>query len=296
MNCKNSLIMIFVLAMLCGCQKRRQADGGIHSESSEVLGKDNLHSPFRNTPEGLEYDLHYSDSTAGVLDSLLAFLYIDADTEKKASHEWEWAKHARNVLGKGCDYGDLKPLDDISRSLDEAYEPLLAYSQYDINTATSVFAATARFRMLNAYQVLDSLMSETSLPEGGLQKDYTLWENVFREIENHNTTGRSSGTMILNTTYVTLADLRCSVLMEEIGYISGLGKRAEWYVNADELRWDSSQQVIRQWYDYRMKMADQLEKSNKNYAEYSRRMTYKVVFIYQHLQLGWMYDSEKNNF
>lgn len=64
MNCKNSLIMIFVLAMLCGCQKRRLADGEIHSESSEVLGKNDLQSPFRNTPEGLEYDLHYSDSTA----------------------------------------------------------------------------------------------------------------------------------------------------------------------------------------------------------------------------------------
>ena len=286
---------MILAAMFWGCQQSKPTDAENLSEDFPVLDEEDRHSPFKGTTGGLEYDLHYSDSAVEILDSLMSYLYVDVDSQKKAAYEWRWAKRAKGALGKSSEETDLEVLEAISRGVDDAYEPLLAYSQHDINTATSALAASARFRLLSAYQTLDTLMSDTSLPKGSCQKDYALWENVFREFEDRYTDAGSSGPMVLNTTYVTLADLRYRVLKEEIGYVSSTGKKAEWYVNADEIQWDSTRQAIRQWYDFRMKIAGLLEKDSKNRAAYYRRMTYKTAFIYQHLQLDWMYDFEKEN-
>ena len=54
----------------------------------------------------------------------------------------------------------------------------------------------------------------------------------------------------------------------------------------------SFQKAIRRWYDHRMSLADKLQKVSEHRAQYLRHLTYKVVFIYQHLQLGWGYDFE----
>jgi hypothetical protein len=185
---------------------------------------------------------------------------------------------------------DLGHLDEVSERLDEYYAPMTAYSQADMNEAADVFACTAKFRMLNAYQTLDSLM-EDSFDSKDLFTDYLLWEGVNQEYEDNYTDGGSSAPMMLSFAYKTFCELRRTILMEEIGYLDVEHEgAAEWYVNADEIRWKPEQKAIRLWYDHRMKMADRLGDSSR--AEYLRRLTYKTVFIYHHLQLGWGYDFE----
>lgn len=279
MTMQKILLLMAMIAMLSGCKRNENTD-------SEVFA-----APYVINAEGeMVFPGLSSDTPVAILDSLLSQLYIDASPESKARHEWEWAKRARLALGMSAEVAALDTLADVSYCLDDFYAPLTAYSQYDMNLAAGVFACMAKFRMLNAYQALDSLMIG-SLGSKDLFNDYFLWEGVNREYEDNYTDGGSSGPMMLSFAYKTLCELRRTILMEEIGYLDVEHEgSAEWYVEADEIRWKPEQKAIRLWYDHRMKMADKL--GNTNRAEYLRRMTYKTVFIYHHLQLGWGYDFE----
>lgn len=231
-----------------------------------------------------------TDTSVMILDSMLNKLYVDACPASRARHEWEWAREARRALGLSSEVIDLGHLDEVSERLDEYYAPMTAYSQVDMNEAAGVFACTAKFRMLNAYQTLDSLM-EDSFDSKDLFTDYLLWESVNQEYEDYYTDGGSSAPMMLSSAHKTFCELRCTILKEEIGYLDVEHEgAAEWYVEAYEIRWKPEQKAIRLWYDHRMKMADRLGDLSR--AEYLRRMTYKTVFIYHHLQLGWGYDFE----
>ena len=250
----------------------------------------------RLTPDELDADWEWrfdslpTDTSVMILDSMLNKLYIDASPASKARHEWEWAREARRALGMSSEVIDLDRLDEVSEQLDEYYAPLTAYSQVEMNEAAGVFACTAKFRMLNAYQMLDSLM-EDSFDSKDLFTDYLLWEGVNQEYEDNYTDGGSSAPMMLSSAHKSLCELRRSILMEEIGYLDVEHEgAAQWYVEADELRWKPGQKAIRLWYDHRMKMAARLGDTSR--AEYLRRMTYKTIFIYHHLQLGWGYDFE----
>lgn len=236
------------------------------------------------------FDSLPTDTSVMILDSMLNKLYVDASPASKARHEWEWAREARRALDLSSEVIDLGHLDEVSERLDEYYAPMTAYSQADMNEAAGVFACTAKFRMLNAYQTLDSLM-EDSFDSKDLFTDYLLWEGVNQEYEDNYTDGGSSAPMMLSFAHKTFCELRRTILIEEIGYLDVEHEgAAEWYVDADEIRWKLEQKAIRLWYDHRMKMADRLGDLSR--AEYLRRMTYKTVFIYHHLQLGWGYDFE----
>ena len=236
------------------------------------------------------FDSLPTDTSVMILDSMLNKLYVDASPASKARHEWEWAREARRALDLSSEVIDLGHLDEVSERLDEYYAPMTAYSQADMNEAAGVFACTAKFRMLNAYQTLDSLM-EDSFDSKDLFTDYLLWEGVNQEYEDNYTDGGSSAPMMLSFAHKTFCELRRTILLEEIGYLDVDHEgAAEWYVNADEIHWKPEQKAIRLWYDHRMKMADRLGDLSR--AEYLRRMTYKTVFIYHHLQLGWGYDFE----
>lgn len=236
------------------------------------------------------FDSLPTDTSVMILDSMLNKLYVDASPASKARHEWEWAREARRALDLSSEVIDLGHLDEVSERLDEYYAPMTAYSQADMNEAAGVFACTAKFRMLNAYQTLDSLM-EDSFDSKDLFTDYLLWEGVNQEYEDNYTDGGSSAPMMLSFAHKTFCELRRTILIEEIGYLDVEHEgAAEWYVDADEIRWKPEQKAIRLWYDHRMKMADRLGDLSR--AEYLRRMTYKTVFIYHHLQLGWGYDFE----
>lgn len=273
------LKLMVILAMLGGC-KRNGNTGSYSSAVPYVINADG-----EMTIPGLS-----ADTPVAILDSLLCQLYIDASPASKARHEWEWAKRARLALGMTTEVTGLSHLAEVSERLNDYYAPLTAYSQVDMNEAAGVFASTAKFRMLNAYQTLDSLMDE-SLGSKDFFNDYLLWEGIYREYEDNYTDGGSSGPMMLNFAHKTFCELRRSILMEEMGYLDvEYEGAAKWYVEADEIRWKPEQEAIRLWYDHRMKMANKL--GNTNRAEYLRRMTYKTVFIYHHLQLGWQYDFE----
>ena len=236
------------------------------------------------------FDSLPTDTSVMILDSMLNKLYVDASPASKARHEWEWAREARRALDLSSEVIDLGHLDEVSERLDEYYAPMTAYSQADMNEAAGVFACTAKFRMLNAYQTLDSLM-EDSFDSKDLFTNYLLWEGVNQEYEDNYTDGGSSAPMMLSFAHKTFCELRRTILIEEIGYLDVEHEgAAEWYVDADEIRWKPEQKAIRLWYDHRMKMADRLGDLSR--AEYLRRMTYKTVFIYHHLQLGWGYDFE----
>lgn len=222
---------------------------------------------------------------------MLVYLNVDAEPISKASYEWKWASHTRITLGKAEKPVDLDSLDALSFKVDKIYEPLTANSPYEANEAACVFASTACFRLLNAYHFLSDQLSE-SLDEDWFLQDYTLWKDVYSEFEeNHiNAFGRNTSYMLCMA-QKTFCELRQTILKEEIGYFDVEHKgAAEWFVGADEIRWEPEKKAIRLWYDHRMKIADKL--GNKNLSEYLRRMTYKTVFLYHHLQLGWQYDFE----
>ena len=272
---KKLLFLMAVVAILGGC---RRNEGSLTPDE-----RDEEEWTWR-------FDSLPTDTSVMILDSMLNKLYVDASPASKARHEWEWAREARCALDLSSEVIDLGHLDEVSERLDEYYAPMTAYSQADMNEAAGVFACTAKFRMLNAYQTLESLM-EDSFDSKDLFTDYLLWESVNQEYEDNYTDGGSSAPMMLSFAYKTFCELRRTILMEEIGYLDVEHEgAAEWYVNADEIRWKPEQKAIRLWYDHRMKMADRLGDSSR--AEYLRRMTYKTVFIYHHLQLGWGYDFE----
>ena len=272
---KKLLFLMAVVAILGGC---RRNEGSLTPDE-----RDEEEWTWR-------FDSLPTDTSVMILDSMLNKLYVDASPASKARHEWEWAREARCALDLSSEVIDLGHLDEVSERLDEYYAPMTAYSQADMNEAAGVFACTAKFRMLNAYQTLESLM-EDSFDSKDLFTDYLLWESVNQEYEDNYTDGGSSAPMMLSFAYKTFCELRRTILMEEIGYLDVEHEgAAEWYVNADEIHWKPEQKAIRLWYDHRMKMADRLGDSSR--AEYLRRMTYKTVFIYHHLQLGWGYDFE----
>lgn len=272
---KKLLFLMAVVAILGGCRRNERSLTPDERDEEEWVWR------FDSLP---------TDTSVMILDSMLNKLYVDASPASRARHEWEWAREARRALGLSSEVIDLGHLDEVSERLDEYYAPMTAYSQADMNEAAGVFACTAKFRMLNAYQTLDSLM-EDSFDSKDLFTDYLLWEGVNQEYEDKYTDGGSSAPMMLSFAHKTFCELRRTILMEEIGYLDVEHEgAAEWYVEADEIRWKPEQKAIRLWYDHRMKMADRLGDSSR--AEYLRRMTYKTVFIYHHLQLGWGYDFE----
>ena len=164
--------------MLGGCQQNKNTEQQTLSQSVEQ--DDNTVGPYFVNDEGeLELPPAPSGTPVAILDSLLMFQSIDASPAKKALHEWKWAKQTCIALGQD-EAIDLEYLDAVSYGVDSIYAPLTASSQNDMNQAAGMFAATACFRLLNAYQKLSDLFEE-SLDESLFLQDYTLWEGVFRE-------------------------------------------------------------------------------------------------------------------
>ena len=287
---KIKLMILVAAMMLGGCQQKKTEQQVLFQT---VEQEDSTVSTYFVNDEGeLELTPPLSGTPVAILDSLLTFQSIDASPAKKALHEWKWAKQTRKALGQD-ETIDLEYLDAVSFEVDSIYDPLTAYSQAEMNQAAGMFASTACFRLLNAYRKLADEFEE-SLDESLFLQDYTLWEGVYREYAEKYTDGGSSGPMVLNYTYKTLAELRRSMLTEEIGYL-GVEHfdAAKWFVEVNEINIKPYQKAILLWYDHRMKMADKLQEINKNRAEYLRRMTYKTIFIYTHLQLDfWQYDFE----
>ena len=264
--------MVLIFAMIfCGCQQEK----GFNSQEN---AQTKLYSSS-------------SDVRVAVLDSMLMYLNVNAGPTSTSSYGWKWAKLTRSALSYDENSIDLDSLDALSFNVDKAYAPLTASSPSEADKASGVFAATACFRLLNAYHSLSDQISE-NLAEDWLLLDYTLWKDVYSEFEKQhiNAYGRNTSYMLCMA-QKTFCELRHTILKEEIGYFDVERKgAAEWFVGADEISWKPEQKAIRLWYNHRMRMADKI--GNNNLSEYFRHMTYKTVFIYHHLQLGWHYDFE----
>ena len=284
---KHILMILAAVLMTYGCQQKN-TNAEKAEEPAIVEQQSDKTSPFIVDDEGsLVFPTPSGGSPAAILDSMLSFQSIDAAPARKAAHEWKWAKQARQALGSSDDTIDLEHLDAVAFGVDSIYAPLTAYSQSDMNQAAGMFAATACFRLLNAYQKWADMISH-SLDESQLLQDYTLWEGVYKEYADNYTDGGSSMPMMLSIAHKKLSELRLSVLKEEIGYLEAdRHGAADWYVDADEIQCKPYQKAILLWYNHRMKMADRLQEVSNTHAEYLRHMTCKTVFIYQHLRLGW---------
>jgi len=264
-------ILLAIAVLFGGCQQKKEINNQ-EEDSTEI-------------------SCSASDSLVAVLDSMLVYLNADAEPVSIASYEWKWAKHIRTTLGKIEESINLDSLDALSFGVDKIYAPMTASSPCEANEAAGVFASTACFRLLNSYHVLADQLCE-SLDENWFLQDYTFWREIYSEYEgNHiNTFGRNTSYM-LSMAQKSIYEFRRTILKEEIGYFNvERDGAAEWIVDAGEICWKPEQKAIRLWYNHRMKMAEKL--GNTNLAEYFRRMTYKTVFIYYHLQLGWQYDFE----
>jgi len=193
-------------------------------------------------------------------------LSLSEEEVQNARHEWNWARQVCDSLGDEVRPDRLSQFESV---------PL------------------ARLMMLNAYQNLAN-QYDGMLDEDWFVTDYALWEAVFREYEDHYTNIGSSRNMMLTAAYEAITKLRLDILQEEIGYLSWDHDGAtQWFVSADEIKWDTDVHALRAWFNHRMEMANALQPINQNRAEYLRHITYKTVFIFSHLQLDWTYDFER---
>ena len=101
-----------------------------------------------------------------LFDSLMWLQYHCPEDEEKTVYEWNWAYDVRETLG----VDDLDSLTTLSRNQDHSYRYLSdSCVPFEINTATNMYAATARFCMLNVYQ---SLAEQYRKFEIEIEKEY----------------------------------------------------------------------------------------------------------------------------
>lgn len=192
---------------------------------------------------------------------------------------------------------ELDYLCEIIERVEKSYDSLLGDSQYDLNRVTGIMALTSHLSLLLTYHAADSLLRDMELDlfAEAYYMDYVLWDDLYKEYEENYTDGGSSTPMILNSVYSTYSETRKELLKEEIGYFTEKGAGARWLSREGDIQWEEGQEAIRRWYDYRMKVAQQLEGKGygHNTIEYYRHITYKAVYIYQRLQTGWGYEFEQ---
>ena len=212
-----------------------------------------------------------------LFDSLIWKQYHCPNSVDKATYEWNWAYETREALG----IEDIDSLNTLCTEEDDDYK---SYADsgitFEMTTASEIYAATARFRMLNVYQSLANMSAETPLVnEDYYFLDYVLWEKLYEEFDYRYDEGGNSRFIFLNSYYRNIADLRTEMLYAELILFSN-GIMDSGVVKCKEPHWDKIHHAIRNWYDHRMKMADELQSQDKNKADYIRYLTYKYVEEY----------------
>ena len=86
--------------------------------------------------------------------------------------------------------------------------------------------------------------------------DYVLWEKLCEEFDYRYDEGGNSRFIFLNSYYRNIADLRTGMLYAELILFSN-GIMDSGVVKCKEPHWDMIHHAIRNWYDHRMKMADE---------------------------------------
>ena len=236
------LLLLTMMAILNGCQRERQ----------DVADNDFEEPSYRDD----------------LFDSLMWLQYHCPDDEGKTVYEWNWAYDVREVLG----IKNLDSLTILSRNEDNSYQYLSDSGiPFQMNTASNVYAGTARFCMLNVYQ---ALVCETPLGENdNYYHDYVLWEELFKEFDAWYVNGGSGRGYEVDYYYTQLAEFRTESLLEELAFFSEDETNQKQYANAKPPRmdkqWMKTHSAIQNWYKHRMKMAKCI-----------RALTYKQVDLY----------------
>ena len=248
--------LLAISAMLLGCMGKRQMSDKLDYEVSQ-------------TPDEL-------------FDSLLWQQYHCPDGTEKNVYEWNWAYDVREAIG----VDDLDSLTTLSLELDSSYYSYAASPMAaDMTTASVVYAGTARFRMLNAYQSLADLMARSPLgDDDSYFNDYALWEELFKEFDYWYKDKGNWRFIFLNSYYKHIADLRSEVLKDELTLLSNGEGEQKTIVKSKaprlDQKWMNEHQTISRWFDHRMVMADKIQSSSVYQAECIRSLTYKQVSLY----------------
>lgn len=241
----------------------------------------------RGGQEEVDWDFDISEYPVARFDSLMWLQYHCPDGEEKTVYEWNWAYEVREALG----LEDLDSLETLCHELNGSYESYASSgTTCYMTTAAEVFAGTARFRMLNVYQTLAGLTADTPLGETDFYyHDYMLWEELFKEFdENYEEGGNGRGVELCGY-YRRLAELRMEILLEELAFFSEDKAKSKPYVHVAPSprgkQWLISRPAIHRWYNYRMLMADRIQRDDPSRAQFFRVLTFKQVSLYRQFEI-----------
>lgn len=236
----------------------------------------------RNETVDADFNIEMASHSGDPFDSLMWLQYHCPEEEEKTVYEWNWAYDVREVLG----IEDLDSLTILSRKEDDSYQDLSDSGiPFQMNTASNVYAGTARFCMLNVYQALAELVCETPLGENdNYYHDYVLWEELFKEFDAWYVNGGSGRGYEVDYYYTQLAEFRTESLLEELAFFSEDETNRKLYANARHPRmdkqWMKTHPAIQNWYNHRMEMANKIQRHNPSWAQCIRALTYKQVDLY----------------
>ena len=255
------LLLLTMMAILNGCQRERK----------DVADNDFEEPSYRDD----------------LFDSLMWLQYHYPDAEEKTIYEWNWAYDVREVLG----IKNLDSLTILSRNEDDSYQDLSDSGiPFQMNTASNVYAGTARFCMLNVYQALAELVCETPLGENdNYYHDYVLWEELFKEFDAWYVNGGSGRGYEVDYYYSQLAEFRTESLLEELAFFLDDKPTQKQAAKVLPPRWDAQwikvHPAIQNLYNHRLKMAKRIQYTNPAWAKYIRTQTNKLAEQYRKFEI-----------
>lgn len=217
-----------------------------------------------------------------VLDSLMWL----RDQNPDIKDQWDWAYDVCDAL----QVYDSDSLDTLTRELEESYSPYFScISTSDMTIGADLFAATARFRMLIAYQALAEKVADTPLDSivNAYIEDYVRWEKLTCEYDDYYNDYGGMRLAMIDYYYRCLADFRTKLLRQELACFSGSQGSPKPSDAKVDIHWDKQHKAIRRWYDYRLAMAEKLQQTAPSQAQCIRSLSRQAVQWYMDFTIDY---------